>query len=1672
MKNLKLFSAFAFVFSSLSYLAIDPVNAQSITPSVDGTGTQVIQSGNTYTIQGGATSSDQANLFHQFERFGLNANEIANFLANPQTRNIFGSIIGGDPSIINGLIRVTGGSPNLFLSNPAGILFGANARLDLPGSLTVTTANGISFGDKWLSTLGSNDYAALVGNPTGFTFTMVQPGAIVNSGNLSVPAGQSVMLVGGTVINTGTIVAPGGNITIAAIPGTNRVRISQAGRLLSLELAAEQDPAGVQPLPFSPRILPDLLTIGKVTNLDLPIPTEGGTAVVSGQLSVATNLSTAQTPQINILGQKVGLIAARVDASGENGGGTIRIGGDYQGKGTVFNSDRTFVSSDSVINADALNRGNGGRVIIWSNDATQFYGRISAQGGALNGDGGFAEVSGKNQLNFQGLADLRAVNGKQGSLLLDPTDITISAAPATGSNILNTILQNQLDLSDVTISTASGLAQAGDITVSAPITWNTASRLASRPTNLTLLADRNITISPSANITTNGGDITLTAVGSLDIKNANITTNGGNFKGIGKGNTTTAIGININSRSSIDVGSGKIELRGSGGDLANNSNPGLVLSSDSILKAAGDGLIFLHGEGGNTTQGQGGNYGVQIDGSIQTTGKASITIEGIGGTSTAGDKNFGITSASGNITSIDGKIILTGKGGNATNAGNSGSGHVGISLSGTNIKSTGEGEITLVGEGTSLQGSSHGIRLSGKVTISSTSGNIELKNETSAPGGSGIVISNDGSQENVIESIGSGNIKLDGKTQAFSNVGVQIGGLPAKISAANGNVEISGVFTGTNNSDNNRGVSISNARIEAPKGDVRFSSPNGSQAINLGNLSTSSRILNLPGVTAFDNPLTLSADTIIADSFVAEVIGNNNPVLPGAAPLRLEANQITVRNIISAPGQSITLVSQGDITTGDINSSSPTAGGEISLSSSNGGVFTGNLTSSGPSGGSISIIARTAVTTGVINASGSVGNGGNVFIDPIGDVQVTSINTQGGINGIGGNVDITAGQLFRATGTFVDRNNTLASISTAGGQGGGNIIITHGTGTLGFPFIIGDPSRSGTAGAITSGTFRLEPQQQIIGPFTLGNIQLITTDPQSPPEKRPAPVPTPEPKNHPEVQYFPVLDPGIYEGNKGGIDKQLAEPIQRFYQPPKLASVDPDGSLPLRQPSTNPATGQTTTPAPIAPSANPVPATGQTVTPAPTIPSANPTTATGQTTTPAPTASQNPGGDNAVAPTIENPKPRTLSEVRNQLTQIEQATGVRPALIYAVFARTTPLTDGPATQTKSQKPDLLWKFNASTTPFTLSEAVAQAQAFPQDDDRLELILVTANGSVVRKPVILDDTHKAVTRKEIQAQVKEFREKITAPNSRNQPFDLKLAQELYRSLVQPLEEEELKPRRIGNLLFLMDQGLRSLPIAALHDGQKYLVEKYSLGLSPSLNLTDTRYADPRRANLLAMGRADFSTDTDRDDNLPGARTEIAEILRIWRDKGKSFLDAESTKDKLFSERKSQGYGIVHLATHAMFAEDWQKSYIKLWDSQLTLERMSELHWYDPPIELVVLSACQTAKDSEKAELGFAGFAVRAGAKSALASLWSVSDAGTIPLMLEFYQHLHDAQNPIKAEALRQAQISMIQGNLKVENGQLTGLDKDKSIAMPKEVQNISNLSHPYYWAGFTLIGSPW
>jgi CHAT domain-containing protein len=397
----------------------------------------------------------------------------------------------------------------------------------------------------------------------------------------------------------------------------------------------------------------------------------------------------------------------------------------------------------------------------------------------------------------------------------------------------------------------------------------------------------------------------------------------------------------------------------------------------------------------------------------------------------------------------------------------------------------------------------------------------------------------------------------------------------------------------------------------------------------------------------------------------------------------------------------------------------------------------------------------------------------------------------------------------------------------------------------------------------------------------------------------------------------------------------------------------------------------------------------------------------------------------------------TLAEARDTLQKIENKTGVKSALIYVTFVPPMVAPDE-ATNAGSARQALNSKLQNS-------------------EDQLELLIVTSKGVAIRKRV------DGSTRKQVLKVADEFRTGVT--NVRDQRGYISPARQLYRWLVAPLEVD-LKEQGIQNLAFIMDTGLLSIPLAALYDGQEFLVEKYNVGLLSSLSLTDRGYQDIKNLQVLAMGAATF---TDQK-SLPSVPLELSAITpSLWR--GKSFLNNAFTLANLKAQRQEQPFGIIHLATHAVFLPgSVDNSYIQLWDTKLRLNELPLLGWNKPPVELLVLSACRTALGNEQAELGFAGLGVQAGVKSALGSLWFVSDEGTLGLMTGFYQELKQA--PIKAEALRRAQVAMLKGQVRLEGGQL--VSPNKSVPLSPELAKLGdkNFKHPYFWAGFTLVGSPW
>ncbi|MFQ3629904.1 MAG: filamentous hemagglutinin N-terminal domain-containing protein, partial [Cyanobacteriota bacterium] len=454
--------------------------SQSVQPARN---TRVTRQGNRLDISGGRRSRDGRNLFHTFRQFGLSQGEIANFLSTREVRNILARVNGGSASLIDGILRVSGSNANLYLMNPAGVIFGHNARLDLAGSFTATTASGIGFANGWFSAVGDADYDALIGNPQNFAFAMTQPGAIVNAGDLAVAPGNSLTLLGGAVANTGTLSAPEGTVTLASVPGQNRVRISQAGSLLSLEIQPSAFRNGPNPLPFAPASLPALLTGGDVTHATgltvnpdgtvsltgsgLALPSDSGTTIASGRISASSPSGTGGA--VNVLGDRLALVNAEINTSGATGGGQIQVGGGYQGRGSVPNARRTYVSADSSLNADAIATGSGGPVVIWSDEATVFSGRISSRGGNQSGNGGLIEISGKLSLGFDGTVDASATNGQAGTLLLDPFNITISNLPDSPGvdAALPDIFADEFPNQNINVSADSLLSFGGDIVLQA-----------------------------------------------------------------------------------------------------------------------------------------------------------------------------------------------------------------------------------------------------------------------------------------------------------------------------------------------------------------------------------------------------------------------------------------------------------------------------------------------------------------------------------------------------------------------------------------------------------------------------------------------------------------------------------------------------------------------------------------------------------------------------------------------------------------------------------------------------------------------------------------------------------------------------------------------------------------------------------------------------------------------------------------------------------------------------------------------------------------------------------------------------------------------------------------------------------------------------------------------------
>ncbi|AKG19955.1 CHAT domain-containing protein [Calothrix sp. 336/3] len=1305
-----------------------------ITPAKDATNTIVTPNGNRIDITGGQFSSNGANLFHSFEKFGLNPQQIANFLSNPNIQNILGRVVGGDPSVINGLIQVTGGNSNLYLMNPAGIIFGNNASLNVPGAFTATTANGIGFGSQWFSALGVNDYTKLSGNPSAFSFAMQQPGAVINLGNLAVKSGQNFTLLGGTVVNNGSITAPNGQVILSTVPGEKLVRISQPGSLLSLE---------IQPL---------TAITTSAQNWTLPI------------LSLPQLLT-----------------------SGGNG-----------------NANKLTVNPD-------------------------------------------------------------------GSVKLSGSGITV---------------------------------QNGDVVVG-NVTTKTA----------TVSANRNLTGVESQIITT--GNLTLRARNTVTLRDSKVkpllVKSGAN--------------LTIQGNQGIDI-------------LALN-HPQTPFQAVENLKLISNGIISgdAHFTSGNFSilnlAGKPGNFVSLYDPIIRS----------------SGDVNFG------NYTGASLKIEAVG-----------------------NI--TG-GNITITSVDTTIPGSDPDAPiLTGSRALILRAG---LSSVTSPQTSPGFTLSGTPSPQG---SITVGNIRtdLEGSTE-----GLLIGnnGGPVELTAR-GNIKAGNITTGTVNIEEGSTARAGNIKVISSQGNVE-----------LENISATAR--------SFNNAI----------GGKVEVTANNGSIKIGRIDTSASLNSAQSTNATAVGGD--VFLEGGEINFGSINAQ----GFGLSFFQSQIGIPVGR-------GGNVTLIAK-GVPNGIIKGTNTIPLPG----------------TESGLPNVPANT----------------------TILTRGNQQSGRVRITHNGGANNVPFIVGNATLNGTLGAINAGDgFVIAPGAIFPvlpnGGNAVGTPTGITITSVNTPPNLNVTNSLNIPPNQSSLKItYADLNPVVSDINldntqvvivevKAGILRKngvIVTPGTVINITDELEYTPPDGvagNLAAFVVSASDGVSNST-PQQVNVNITPKDVTDP-IPPGKKYP--NPDN---------PDNPKNPNGDKKPTVCVSfcdtdkeftkdygeylGLKQRgtiTIQETQEILQKIEKSTGVKPAIIYVSFV-----------------------------PSGKDEKIVDAEL---DSDQLDIVVVTGKGDPIRKSI------PNARRGEVKQIANEFRENIqdgelVARDGDNTDY-LEASQQLYDWMIGAIATD-LKARKINNLLFITDAGLRSLPFAALHDGKQFLVENYSVGFTPSLSLTDTRYVDIRNTQVLAMGASTFKhlkpgeklTESELVD-LPAVPLELSIVAQdIWQ--GKFFLNQPFTLNNFKSLRKFQPFGIVHLATHGKFqAGGAEKSYLQLWNSPLKLTQFDDMDLNNPAVELLVLSACETALGSEEAELGFGGIAAKAGVKTAVASLWEVSDAGTLGLMTEFYRHLKTA--PIKAIALQDAQIAMLKGNVRVENGQL--VTSVKGIPLTGELTKMKSgkLSHPYYWAAFTMIGNPW
>ncbi len=953
-----------------------------------------------------------------WQSFSIGAGETTRFIQQSASSTVLNRVVSNNLSQIYGTLQSNG---RVFLINPNGIIFGASAVIDTAGFLA--------------STLNISD-AEFIANRLRF-MAGPEPGPISNHGLIRARGDGSVVLIAPNIENTGIIQAEDGQLILAAGRSVSLTSLDQAGvefeiqapsdSVLNLgKLIAERGTVQVfaSQLKHSGEIRAGAMTrdgngdivlaardslvvgAGSITRADgasggrILLQSGVGTTEIGGE--VTARGASGQGGDIRALGRKVNLVGqASLDASGASDGGTILVGGDFQGGNTaVQNASDTFVGSRVSIRADAGQSGDGGKVVIWSDDTTHYFGSISARGGALMGDGGNVEVSGKQNLNYRGGVDVGALNGAVGRLLLDPLILYIRTG---GGSLLAAVDQ----ASDIPDSVASIDPAA----------------LAAANASVTLMSGGDMHFVDPVTLTAAGAGLTAVAGGALNV-NANITLNNGNLS------LTSGTGT-------LFLSFGKQLVTGGGSVTLNSSNASLSASSSTLINSGGGAVQLNAASGAVSLSGTTISAG---SGNLDASANSSVSLGTVtAGNLTATSVNSSLSLSTGNIA---GAVNLASRFGLSFNSITSGSltaTSSQSSISGSSA-STGTGNISLTGQNGVFTGT---LDTTGIVTLAAPGGSI-----STSVSNAGSLSLNAGSSISASTS-GVGALAASSSASSFGNVTV----------SSTGNLTFSNIVGGGSNSTvslTSSGGSIVGTGSRAISGStVNLSASNalGSAALPL---NTTASALALSAGTTF-NVANTGALQALSLTLSAQNMGASSAVTATGLTLNLSSNGsdatlTSFANATSMSGNFRLDVSDGGLT---VTTAGMIAGstGAIDINAQNnmtvaqiaqGGSGTVNIESRNGSltigDGASGVTATGAITANALgnivlnSATGTALMGGGVTVtSQTGNVGAGLNNVAFEVNGLTGPVNITGASIGDNTTPFHINGSSINLVATGTG---------------------------------------------------------------------------------------------------------------------------------------------------------------------------------------------------------------------------------------------------------------------------------------------------------------------------------------------------------------------------------------------------------------------------------------------------------------------------------------------------------------------------------------------------------------------------------------------------------------------------------------------------------------